>query len=356
MKDVERPEFSVQTDGLEIDSIMPYVLDQSHRKYLDNPAFHEYLNIEKVAIMPESSDALLDIADELSIEYMPRFTHAAAWAYAEVGLMDETRSAVERCELISEAERLWVQSAERETAIYESSYRHAFNEPNDIYRHILPLAYTSLMKSIVVGNVSDAVRKQALDDTVALAGQVADETDRYRSVGNYDAAGGFIGLAHEMNALATMLYMGDPRYIPLPSTARADTGYYHREQTHDIMIINQHWGDIKKIIPVEIKARPGGRDKRRYKALLVKGRARLSVSDGDPFKTVEVFERLHYGGAEPEDATSIDRMATELRTMLSLYNRGSLIGGMAVGSAMRFHSSPELYKAYPEIAPHKPQA
>lgn len=76
------------------ENILPYVNDPSHLKYLDHPAFHEYIALQKTAV---EATELLKLGDELSKEYMPRYTAAAASIFAEVGLTDEARSSVERC-------------------------------------------------------------------------------------------------------------------------------------------------------------------------------------------------------------------------------------------------------------------
>lgn len=181
-------------------ALAEYVENTSHLKYLDNPAYNQYLKIHKVAVGVSGSEELVRIADTLSLIYSP------------------------------------------------------------------------LVKSMVVGNVTDTVRHQVFSESALLGKIVADELERYSQAGCVDEVRAFVGLAHEVNALNTMLYIDDPRYLPMPSSARADSGYYHPEQTHDMVIINQHWGTIKKVIPAEIKGRTSLRDRQRYKALLIRGK------------------------------------------------------------------------------------
>lgn len=334
----ERPDFT--------ENILPYVNDPSHLKYLDHPAFHEYIALQKTAVEPK---ALLNLGNELAQEYMPRYTAAAASIFAEVGLTDEARSSVERCRLIGRAEELWKVSIERGDVIAASEYAASFDEPESTYRHAVSLACTPLMKSIAVGNVTEVTRHGAMRNILSLAELVSDEISAYSAAGDKDTVSGFVGFAHELNALMALLYMDDPRYVPLPSTARADTGYYHREQSHDIVVVNQHWGTIKKIIPIEVKSRPSQRDRKRYNALLVRGKMHLSITGSDPRETIHAFARIQKGVADVGDSVSIERMSTAFREMLHLYNKGETVGG----DVLRFYDSPALYTAYPEIAPKK---
>ena len=338
---------------IDFERVRPYISDPSHLKYLDTPAFHEYISLEKRAILPVDADALLDIGDDLEKEYMPRHLNAAAWAFAEVGLTDDTRSAIERHDLIVRAESLWQTAATRQEALEDSEYGDVFNEPDELYRSVLPLAYTPLMKSIIVGNVTEQVRRRALKDTVALSAVVTEEVTQYREAGDVSSANSLVGLAHELNALSMLLYMDDARYVPFPSTARADTGYYHKDQTHDIMIANQHWGAIRRIIPVEVKARPTQRDRRRYKALLVRGKMHLTASGVEPSETVRLFENIQQGQSTPKETAAIEKIATELRGMIHLYGKGATLGGSAIESTLRFLDASELHRAHPEIAPNK---
>lgn len=205
------------------------------------------------------------------------------------------------------------------------------------------------MKSIAVGNVTEATRRGVMENIISLAELVSDEMSACSAAGDKDTMSGFVGLAHELNALMALLYMDDPRYVPLPSTARADTGYYHREQSHDIVVVNQHWGAIKKIIPIEVKSRPNQKDRQRYNALLVRGKMHLSITGSDPRDTIRAFTQIQKGNAEVGDIASIEKMSTAFREMLHLYNKGEAIDG----EVLRFYESDALYTAYPEIAPNK---
>ena len=335
---------------LDSERLAPFVEEPSHKKYLENDVYHRYLKMHKVAVNSSGAKELFEIGAELSGEYMPQYKDAAAWAYAESGLLDRSASTVERVRRVSLAERQWSEALEIEAQLQSTEYSAIFTEPDTQYRLAIALAYTPLMKSVIVGNVTSGVRKQVLEDTTLFGAEIAEQITRYGDAGNREMVNGFIGLSHELNALTALLYMDDPRYVPFPSTARADSGYYHPQQTHDIMVLNQHWGTIKKVIPIEIKARPSRRDRLRYKSLLVRGKMHLTAEGVDPRMTARSFARLQHDEASLQDIVDIEKISTDLREMLRLYQKGVTPESLAVNSMTRFYSSKELDRRYPEIA------
>lgn len=332
-------------------AFMPFVEDTFHRKYLENDAFHRYLKMHKVTTGISGAKELQVLARDLEEEYMPKYKDAAAWAYAEAGLIDTSLSTLERVRLVSKAELLWQDALQTESQLEASEYGAFFDEPVDVYRYALPLVFSPLMKSVIVGNVTSSARNRAFVDTVSFSEEVAREIKQYDAAGNVNYRNMFIGLAHELNALSTLLYLDDARYIPLPSTARADTGYYHPEQTHDIMVINQHWGAIRKVIPIEIKAKASLRDRRRYKSLIIRGKMHLATSGTDPTETTASFSRFVHDTPTLNDLVGLERMSTDIREMLRLYQQGTTPDSLAVHSLTRFQQSRSLERAHPEIAP-----
>jgi hypothetical protein len=329
-----------------------YMVEGAHRKYLDNPAYNHYIHMHKVVVGESGAHVLIELADALQDESLPTYLDAAGWAYAEAGLASHTASAVDRVELITKAEKMWQRSIVNGVSIgetYDSTYKYGDNEG---HRTALNLAFAPLLKSIVVGSVSPDVMKRVLRDTTEIAHDSKLSLDRAYNDQDIDAAAFHRGFLFEASALMAMLYMDDPRYVPLPATARADTGYFHREQTHDISIINQHWGEIRKVIPVEIKSKASNRDKRRYRALIIPGKMRLSIDGVDPRDTVDAFYDLQNGQATTKQAVEIERLSTQLREMLRLYQQGVTPEGLAVNSLTRFHDAKTVADAYPELKIH----
>ena len=348
-------EYFASSDNLEHDVVGPYIAQNAHRYYLNNSAFEEYVQMPKSIVDDDGAQRLIEIGDLLSTESMPRFLDAAGWAYAEAGLALSEESAKHRVQLIKEAERSWHKALVNERNIGRQHAEVPMQGDDEPHRLALNLAFTPLMKSIVVGNVAQSVIKTTLLDTIAIAADSSLRLNEAIVRGDIIARREHLGFLFETNALMALLYMSDSRYIPLPSTARADTGYFHPAQTHDISIINQHWGEIRKVIPLEIKARSSRRDRERYKSLIIRGRMHLSFNDHDPRTTVEVFDRVLKGTASSKETASVDAMALKLRSMLKLYQQGTTPEGLALDSLTRFHDTNKLVEYFPESskAPRK---
>jgi len=339
----------------EPDTLLPYedmstyMIEGGHRKYLDNPAYNQYIHMHKVVVGESGASELTRIAKKLASEELPTYLNAAGWAYAEAGLALHSSSAVDRIELVHKAEHSWQRALVNEASIgeqYDGIYKYGENEG---HRTALNLAFAPLIKSIIVGNVNSTVLRRVLHDTAEISRDSRLSLDRAYEEQDIDAAAFHRGFLFEASALMAMLYMDDPRYVPLPATARADTGYFHREQTHDISLLNQHWGEIRKVIPVEIKSKASNRDKRRYRALIIPGKLRLSIDGVDPRDTVDAFYDVDHGQATTRQTIAIEQLSTQLREMLRLYQQGITPEGLAVRSLTKFHDAKTVAQSFPEL-------
>lgn len=325
--------------GIVVAEVEPYIADTSHLKYLEQPAFHRYLKMHKITLGSSGYVELERIGLELEQEYMPRFLDSAAWAYAEIAMYDSSRDKIERLDLLARSHELWETALEREIQLSSYEYSAVFEEPDSPYRVATSIAFAPLMNALVSGDVNAEVRANVLSDVSRIANDVSDQITKTIDCGYRAEANAYTGLLHELNALMALLYIDDPRYMPLPATARADTGYYHREQTHDITVINQHWGTVKKVLPVEIKASPSRRDRQRYNALIVRGKMHLTPDGVDPRKATRAFYDHAGGVATVEQMNQNDRLANGLRDMLRVYQKGGSPRLIALNSLTRFYDS-----------------
>lgn len=313
---------------------------QDHRAYLNNPTYHKYLQMHKVFVGGSGAQELITIADELEHEELPRYLDAAGWAYAEAGLVLADESTVKRIELIKAAEQCWERSLQAGQYLLDERAPQFLYEDAAPYRTALNLAFTPLIKSIVVGNVTDTVRERVFADTLAVSQTSAVQLELASKRSDAGAVADYVGFIHEANTLLALLYLDDPRYVPLPSTARADTGYYHQDQTHDITIVNQHWGAIKKTIPLEVKAKASVRDRGRYKALIIRGKMHLSIAGRyDPRHTLSAFTNVYERMANLDDYRTVDHATTTLLQLLRLYQQGSSDAVDNATSVTKFHDS-----------------
>lgn len=333
---------------LPYDMMRKHLEEGAHRTYLENASYDRYLHIHKVIVGEGGASELSLLGEELEAQDLPTYLDAAGWAYAEAGLAARSKPTVERIALVGKAEEAWRRGLVNSVDIGRKlGAEYQFGD-NEGHRTALNLAFAPLIKSIIVGNVRPNIMRQAFLDTAEIAHDSKLSLDRAYKENDVITSAFHRGFLFEASALMALLYMEDARYVPLPATARGDSGYYFREQTHDISIINQHWGEIKKVVPIEIKSKASLRDKRRYKALVIQGKLRLSVGSIDPRDTTEAFYDLVHGTSTVEQFVAIEQLSTQLREMLRLYQLGISAEGFAMNSLTRFHDSKKVAQYYPE--------
>jgi hypothetical protein len=322
-----------------------------HFDHLKNPAYDKYVRMHKVFVGNDGGKYLEGLGSELETSHMPVFLDAAGWAFAESGIVQDNLSAQQRVQLLCRAESSWERALELQTYMDQTIL---LDSSDDIqtFRLALNLAFTPIMKSLVVGNVTQSVRERAFADTLAIAHTSLAVRNVANGHGNKDMVGQHIGFEHECNALFAGLYMDDPRHIPLPSSARADSGYYHREQTHDMMMINQHWGVIRKSIPIEIKATASRRHRQRYKSLVVRGKMHLSVEGKyTPEHTLMAFSDVYEYEASLDQQRIADYAALTMKDLVTLYQSDTLQKDLQhINSHTRFYNVAVAAQKYREIS------
>lgn len=339
---MERQYISDQTFLHGYDTLLDVKKDVPPRgewSFSPNRAYDAYHRMHKVFVGEAGGQKLEDIAETLKNEWTPRYLNAAGWAAAEAALVQASSSALHRVRLIDQATDCWERALIAQEQIHQSEAHEWAREESAPYRLALNLAFAPLMKSLAVGNITDSILEKTFADTLAIAQAATVERNLAHMEGNYSARGDLVGFGHECNALLALLYMNDSRHIPLPSTARAGTGYEYRDQTHDIVMINQHWGDILKVVPIEIKARASMRDQVRYKALIIRGKMHLSVTGKHlPGHTLDAFAKMYEGYADASAIEITEHAATTMKELLQLYQQGKRIPSERKGATpMHFY-------------------
>ncbi len=326
--------------------------EKTYPGFSPNKHYAAYMNIHKVFVGRSGGRELISIADELEKEWLPDYLDAGGWAAAEAGLVCDDLPTSERMNLINRAEVCWQQAIINQDALSSDPTKEYLSEDTDQFRLALNLAFSPMMKSIVAGNVTRSVRERTFADTLAIAQLSALQLSLASKQGNVDAVGDHLGFGHECNALLALLYLNDPNNLPLPSTYRAGSGYEYRSQTHDIAIINQHWGDIHRVFPAEIKAAASFRDKQRYKALIIRGKMHLAIPGKfKPIETTDAFGRCFDGNATPEDQKIVHHATTTVKELLALYQKGDCPDEFKrIRTHTKFHTNDKLAEKYKEFS------
>jgi hypothetical protein len=293
-----------------------------HFSYLDHEVYNKYLHIHKVFVGNSGGRELQAIAQSLDQEILPRFLDAAGWSYAESALVQDEVPHTVRSDLVDHAQSSWERALYAQGAIVQSGVEEMIKDTTS-FRLALNLAYTPILHALVDGDVTEQVIEKTYADVLAISQLSIVQRELALREGNMGAVGDFLGFEHECNAMLAILYLKDVRYIPLPSSSRADSGYFHSEQAHDIIVLNQHWGKIKKVIPMEVKARASMRDKKHYNALIVRGKMHLSVTGKhDPIHTLNAFGAVYEGQASNDDIAMVEHATVTIKDLLRLYQKG----------------------------------
>lgn len=347
------------------DTLQHYLVRDAHRVYLDNPHYDRYLRMHKVLVGNGGAQQLEQLAGTLATETLPRYLDASGWAYAEAALAESNTTTAHKLELLDNAQHAWDQGIARFHSFDAGEYAQwlTHGEESTPYRMALSLAYLPLMREIVSKNVTTETMRQVFGDTLAIAQSAAVMLNLAEREKDTEAIGNMIGFLHETNALMALLYSEDPCYIPLPASSRADSGYYNQQQSHDIVVINQSWGEVKRTIPIEIKAAASLRDRKRYNALIIRGKMhlivpRLTVNEQGgkdryhPATALEAFTKVREGDGDAKALTATAHIVDTVRRLIILYQKGPKVGMQAMKTVTEFHDATKVEAVYPELSRH----
>jgi len=325
--------------------------------FAPNPHYAAYMNMHKVFVGKSGGRTLIEISEGLGGEWLPDYLNAGGWAAAEAGLVCDDLKSSERMQLLDRAERYWQTALTNQQILDDDPTKEHMTDPTDQLRLAINLAFTPIMKAIVAGNVTRKIREQTFADTLAISQLSSAQMNLASTHGHIDTVGDHLGFGHECNALLALLYVNDPNYVPIPSTYRAGSGYEYRSQTHDITVINQHWGTIHRVLPAEIKASASFRDKQRYKALIIRGKMHLTLpGKHQPAETTNAFGRCFEGTASEQDKQVVSHATNTIKELFSLYQKGECPDEFKqIRTQTKFHGTSKLAEKYREYSLEKRQ-
>lgn len=329
------------TKPLEIDdaTLERFSKIRPHMGHLANESYLNYIRIHKVFVNQKGSDRLVELAKDLEQEQLPEFLEAAGWAFAEAALVNMNETACTRLQLMNRAGSTWERALEASDALQKTVLGELLSTDSQPFRIAMNLAYKPLMEELVLGNITDRTRKKVLEDTLAITQLANVNTNLAWRNGCRDGVADMSGFIQEGNAMMTLLLLDDPRFVPMPSSSRADSGYFHRSQTHDIVIINQHYGKIKKVIPVEIKTHPSGADRSRYNALILSKTDLTATIHHSALSTTELIGRVVSGEVAPRDYEVVDKIKNRLKNKLDNYQKQGVTQANKFRTKTRFYNN-----------------
>lgn len=318
--------------------------------FMPNPAYDQYCRMNKVLVGTGGAEQLVDIHDQLSNETLPRYQTAAGWAAAEAGLVDETRSLEERIALLDDAVTCWTSALQMQQK-FNASAPECLIDYDYPYRIALDIALSPLLKGIITGAMDTGLTRSVYEDCLSIAQMNIVQMRLHQMNGNEAGYSDHLGLGYECNALLAFNQSLSKSWFAILSMARCDTGYHYKEQSHDLVVLHHRKGKIESALPAEVKASGKVYDRRRYDALLLRGKLHLSVPGKyTPDHTLRALTAVYDGTATKEELASAREVSERVTGMVRRYYSGQAIGQVANHRTVtRFRDNTLVAAVYPGI-------
>lgn len=258
-------------------------------QFSPNKAYVQYMRMHKVLLGEKGGEELAGIHHQLREEYMPRYLDAAGWAAIESAVVSTHKPHAERLQLIESGISVWNKAIEHQKQLNTSSSDY-LTEWEFPHRMALNIAVAPLLRGIVAGGVSQESLVHVFEDCLQVAQSNAIQIELAANDGYASAVSAHVGLGYECNTLLAANATFSPTQFVIPSFTRAGSGHYYPRQTHDLLSIRQKWGLIKSALPIEVKSAASANDRRRYAALIIRGKMHLSKPGY--FKPIETLHDI----------------------------------------------------------------
>jgi len=124
-----------------------------------------------------------------------------------------------------------------------------------------------------------------------------------------DSRSGHIGLTHEKVTELMLNHQLRPWLIAVPTIARADTGYFYPNQTHDIQLIEAQRGKIVETTPIEVKSKAGTGTHARYDSVVISASRHLGrLSRRIPAQSVYLLLKEQQGTLNEGESRQLEHV------------------------------------------------
>lgn len=298
-------------DKTSLDAVM-HTDNQNRLKsvgFFDDPTYLSYMQMDKRFADARAADDLLAVHDDLVDSTCVEYLSVAGWASAEAALVAHDRPQEERIAYLGQAVQVWDKAIQLQHVRNVRQHLELDSHNANSTRLQLAEVFIPLMRDMIGGDITKQTRRQLYSDILFLAATNASALQDMEKQGRIEEAGPHVGLAHELNAMLAVNRLQSPTLVAMPAIARADSGLYHREETHDIELLHLQWGDIMGVTTLESKARPKEKHYRRYTAAIINGRIHLFKKDStSPIDTVVLFLQEHDGMLRSSGKRELEKM------------------------------------------------
>lgn len=291
-----------------------------------NGVFNRYIAMHKIIVGQRGARQLVDISTALVDTDTPDHLVAAGWAATEAALVLGRSDEEAKEQLTRIAKKSWVRAVQYQRWI-NGQPMHPLNDTALIYRAATNIAFLPVYEELINGGVRrstlNAVNKDVLN-IAQIAGAHGWVASRDQDI---EAVSGLRGVGYELNGILAYNYRSNGRWFAMPAIARADSGVYHPEQTHDLLVVRQDNDGITDAIPIEMKATASRRQRARYASLLV--RAKLHMALPGKHHPDQVLDAIT---AEYEDTADSRQHQLFLKASQTIFN---MVGAYLEGEPRR---------------------
>jgi hypothetical protein len=329
-----------------MDTVTPTIAMRLPTRFVPQPAYESYQQMDKVLARRESIDDLVSVYESLKDEELPKYLAVAGWAAAEAAIMGTQLSSETRHRLLDGARGTWLQALVNQLGVNNTyPYMRRAALP---YRYGLDLASLPLLRGMVDGCVTEIQCEESFRSTLQIARLNREQRLSLREEGDFEAAKDHGGFSFELLCILAINRNLSPSKFALPAFARADSGYHWSDQCHDVLSIHQNWGVVRNAVPIEVKQRTKQIDRNRFKALLMRGDTYLRSGTLTADETLDVFDRA-YTLRGPEDIAAADAITDQVVGMIKEYSRGQVIDMHTRRSVTHFRDDAGVLELFPGL-------
>lgn len=288
----------------------------------DNEAFNSYIAIHKVFVGRHGANVLLGLLPQLQATQTPDHLMAAGWAAAEAGLILGAQDQEISGDLFDTAHNAWLRATAHQRWI-NLQEDHPLVDFGLEFRSAVDIAFLPVFRELSLGMIQNRTLRSVYTDVLNIAqvagvrAHLAEQTEETKAVGEMR------GVRYEINGLLGYNRKRSGEWFAVPALSRSDSGVYHSDQTHDMVVIHHNRGEITRVVPVEMKSYASRRQRARYSSLLVRSKLHLALPGREhPEQVLAALTADYEDRATEVDKELVAKVSQTLYDMVGSYLRG----------------------------------
>lgn len=310
-------------------------------------AFNRYIAIHKVFVGQHGASQLVGLSSQLQDTDTPDHLVAAGWAATEAALILGRQDDVLGDQLLHIAGGAWLRAIAHQRWI-NAQDKHPLADHTVQFRSATDIAFLPIFHELIGGGVQNRTLRTVFGDVLNIAQLGGVMANLAVAEGRMDVAGVLRGFGYEINAILAYNRRRSGQWFALPASSRADSGVYHREQTHDIVVVHHRQGAIIDAVPIEMKGTASRRQRARYLSLLIRSKLHLSLpGQHHPEQILAAITADYEGNASVEELALVTKVSQTIYNMVGDYLRGQPHDNMSgVRSVTTFREKGRVIQRY----------